>query len=107
MDIAEPYQIRNQAGDLSRPIAKAAAENVDATEILLSLGKKDGIRIKDVIGALCARMPFEQIGRLQLQDRYCAVIIFLPREKVLPLLEGLTIKKKKVKVQLRQKSVLA
>lgn len=107
MDIAEPYQIRNQAGDLSQPIAKATAENVDATEILLSLGKKDGIRIKDVIGALCARMPFEKIGRLQLQDRYCAVIIFLPREKVLPLLEGLTIKKKKVKVQLRQKSVLA
>ncbi|MEE8809641.1 DEAD/DEAH box helicase [Lactimicrobium sp.] len=108
MAMAEPYPWQNnEENDLSVPIEKEKTDTPDATEIQLSLGKKDGMRLKDVIGALCARIPFEKIGRVQLQDHYCTVVLFMTKEAALTQLENLTIKKKKVRVQIRRKSSLA
>nr|MCR5795394.1 DbpA RNA binding domain-containing protein [Solobacterium sp.] len=41
-------------------------------------GRKDKIRPKDVIGALCTVMEFEKIGTLEIQDTYSLVTAYEP-----------------------------
>lgn len=83
--------------DLSVPIPKEKKRSPDVTKILIRAGKKDKIRKKDIIGALCTRIPFEDIGVLDVQDTYTAAVILKPIDP--DTLNPLSVKGKKRKVE--------
>ena len=76
--------------DLSVPYEKKTVAS-DTLKIRIHAGRKDKIRPKDVIGALCTIMDFNDIGTLEIQDTFSSVIL-LKRDITLP--QRITIKGK-------------
>lgn len=64
-----------KVSNLTKTIEKQKEVKTQTTELLIRCGRKDKIRPKDIIGALCTVYPFEQIGTLDIQDDYSTVII--------------------------------
>ena len=80
--------------DLSVPYEKKTVAS-DTLKIRIHAGRKDKIRPKDVIGALCTIMDFNDIGTLEIQDTFSSVIL-LKRDITLP--QRITIKGKSRKL---------
>lgn len=80
--------------DLSIPYKKQEIQN-NTLKIRIHAGRKDKIRPKDVIGALCTIMDFNDIGTLEIQDTFSSVIL-LKRDITLP--QRITIKGKSRKL---------
>ncbi len=59
--------------DLSVPFEKKKKEIISSMTIRIHAGRKDKIRPKDVIGALCTILPFEDIGVLEIQDTFTSI----------------------------------
>ena len=76
--------------DLSVPYEKKTVAS-DTLKIRIHAGRKDKIRPKDVIGALCTIMDFNDIGTLEIQDTFSSVI---------PLPQRITIKGKSRKLSI-------
>jgi len=83
--------------DLSHPLIKEEKTS-NITTIKIYAGKKDKIRPKDIIGALCTIYDFKEIGVLEIQDIYSTVTILKPKDEI--SLDSLSIKGKKRKVVL-------
>lgn len=88
------------ATDLSRPIDKQTKEVNNYSIIWINAGRKDKLRPKDIIGALCTKLDFNDIGTLEIQDSYSTVII-TKQDFNIDELKDLTIKGKKRKVTVR------
>jgi len=71
---------------------------------ILRAGKKDKIRVKDLIGALCTITDFGNVGTIDLQDSYTAFILFETNTQLEERLQSLTVKGKKRRIE-RAKSV--
>ena len=82
--------------DLSTPYNKQETQN-NTLKIRIHAGRKDKIRPKDVIGALCTIMNFNDIGTLEIQDTFSSVIL-LKRDITLP--QRITIKGKNRKLSI-------
>ena len=82
--------------DLSVPYEKKTVTS-DTLKIRIHAGRKDKIRPKDVIGALCTIMDFNDIGTLEIQDTFSSVIL-LKRDITLP--QRITIKGKNRKLSI-------
>ena len=82
--------------DLSVPYEKKTVTS-DTLKIRIHAGRKDKIRPKDVIGALCTIMDFNDIGTLEIQDTFSSVIL-LNRNISLP--PRITIKGKSRKLSI-------
>ena len=80
--------------DLSIPYKKQEIQN-NTLKIRIHAGRKDKIRPRDVIGALCTIMDFNDIGTLEIQDTFSSVIL-LKRDITLP--QRITIKGKSRKL---------
>lgn len=91
MEIDTSYE-----NDMTVPLEKKK-EQPDILKIRIHAGRKDKIRPKDVIGALCSIMDFKDIGTLEIQDTFSSVIL-LNRNISLP--ERITIKGKKRKLSI-------
>lgn len=65
-----------KVSNLTKTIEKPKEEKTQVTELLIRCGRKDKIRPKDIIGALCTIYPFEKIGTLDIQDEYSTVMIY-------------------------------
>ncbi len=86
--------------DLHKKIVKEKGNTTDVTKILIRAGRKDKIRPGDIIGALCTVLPFEEIGKLEIQDRYSTVVILKKDRNIIKKLDGISIKGKKRKIEL-------
>lgn len=84
--------------DLSTPMQKGEKKSSTLT-IQIQAGRKDKLRPKDIIGALCTKLPFEKIGTLEIQDSYSTVTILDSNIKIIDALNGLSIKGKKRKIK--------
>lgn len=85
--------------DLSTPLIKHKEKRPKTFSLTIYAGRKDKIRPKDVIGALCTMIPFEKIGPLEIQDTYSTVVLSeLPETK----LDRIRIKGKDRKVVIRK-----
>lgn len=92
----EPYEFQTKkVGSLTKTIEKEKEKKTDVTKLLIRCGRKDKIRPKDIIGALCTVYPFEKIGTLDIQDNYSTVLIY---EKDMAINE-LMIKGKRRKIE--------
>ena len=86
--------------DLSIPYQKKATPSTQVTHILIRAGRNDKIRPKDIIGALCTIFSFDEIGTLEIQDRFSTVTILSKEEDILSRFEDFTVKGKRRKVEL-------
>lgn len=82
--------------DLSVPYEKQTISS-NTLKIRIHAGRKDKIRPKDVIGALCTIMDFNDIGTLEIQETFSSVIL-LKRDITLP--QRITIKGKNRKLSI-------
>ena len=82
--------------DLSVPYEKKTVTS-DTLKIRIHAGRKDKIRPKDVIGALCTIMDFNDIGTLEIQDTFSFVILL---NKNISLPPRITIKGKSRKLSI-------
>ena len=82
--------------DLSVPYEKKTVTS-DTLKIRIHAGRKDKIRPKDVIGALCTIMDFNDIGTLEIQDTVSSVILL---NKNISLPPRITIKGKSRKLSI-------
>ena len=89
-----------QPVDLSIPYQKKAIPSTQVTHILICAGRNDKIRPKDIIGALCTIFSFDEIGTLEIQDRFSTVTILSKEEDILSRFEDFTVKGKRRKVEL-------
>lgn len=94
-----PFTIPAGTNDLSRPITRQKKKTPSVTSILLRAGKKQKMRPKDIIGALCEYYDFRDIGVLDIQDTYSTVTILKDDPDILNRLAHLTIKGKHVRVE--------
>lgn len=86
--------------DLTRPLKKEKKELDDTVMILIRAGRNEKLRPKDIAGALTSRLPFEQIGTIEIQDRYSLVRILNHDPSVLNQLQDLKIKGKIRKIEI-------
>ena len=94
-----PYTLSTKkVGTLTKQIDKQQEQTPQITELLLRCGKKDKVRPKDIIGALCTIFPFKKIGTLEIQDNYSTVTIL---EKDVSIKE-LSIKGKIRKIEIKK-----
>ena len=82
--------------DLSVPYEKKTVTS-DTLKIRIHAGRKDKIRPKDVIGALCTIMDFNDIGTLEIQDTFSSIILL---NKNISLPPRITIKGKSRKLSI-------
>ena len=86
--------------DLSIPYQKKAVPSTQVTQLLIRAGRNDKIRPKDIIGALCTIFSFDEIGTLEIQDRFSTVTILCKEDDILSRFEDFTVKGKRRKVVL-------
>ena len=104
MQSAKPFEIRSDAhNDLTVPLQKEKNIAADHVTILIRGGKDDKLRPKDIAGALSERLAFEEIGTIEIQDRYSLVTILNHDSSVLEKLADLSVKGKKRRVELSKK----
>lgn len=101
LEHSENYNPDKKIGnDLSVPLKKEKEKKTFFT-LQINAGRRDKIRPKDIIGALCSILPFEKIGVLEIQDSYSTVTILDSDKSVLKGMTHISIKGKKKKVQIR------
>lgn len=99
MQHAKPYEtLTNHNTDLSIALKKDNNEVILSTTIQIQAGKKDKLRPKDIIGALCTKLDFSNIGTLEIQDTYSTVVILNTDANLLDTLQNLSIKGKRRKI---------
>ena len=74
--------------------------STQVTQLLIRAGRNDKIRPKDIIGALCTIFSFDEIGTLEIQDRFSTVTILSKEDDILSRFEDFTVKGKRRKVEL-------
>ena len=87
--------------DLSIPLKKQE-EKRNSITLKINAGRKEKLRPKDIIGALCTYIPFEKIGVLEIQDNYSTVTILENNTTVLTNITHISIKGKKRKIALSE-----
>ena len=87
--------------DLSSPLAEEEGYAPAVTRLFIRKGRKDKIRPKDILGALCTVLPFEEIGAIEIQDNWTSVTVRNTDPDLLSRLEGLTVKGKRVRIERR------
>lgn len=97
LDICKPLALDMDChSDLTVP-AEKKIEDTRTMVIRIHAGRKDKIRPKDVIGALCTLMDFKDIGTLEIQDSFSSVILL---RKDLSFPDHITIKGKNRKLSI-------
>ena len=99
LQTSDPLDLKEEGNDLSVPLTKKQKASPHVTTILLRAGKKQKMRPKDIIGALCTYYDFKEIGVLDIQDTYSTVTILKEDKDILSRLANLTIKGKHVRVE--------
>ena len=61
--------------DLSIPIEKEIHSVSDVRTYYLRAGRQDGLRVKDIVGALCSVVPFEKIGTVDVKPDHSVIQI--------------------------------
>ncbi len=98
--ICQPFTMPEETkADLSRPLMKEEKKAPAVTTVLLRAGKKQKMRPKDIIGALCTYYDFREIGVLDIQDNYSTVTILKADPDILNRLANLSVKGKHVRVE--------
>lgn len=87
--------------NLSKPLPKQKNTVSNTMTIQIQAGRKDKLRPKDIIGALCTKLQFDEIGALEIQDSYSTVTILKNDPSLIEQLNGLSVKGKKRKIILR------
>jgi superfamily II DNA/RNA helicase len=101
---SQPWQTdRSVHCDLSVPLDKKTAGTENLVQIMIRGGKNEKLRPRDVAGALSAVMDFNDIGTIEIQDRYTLVTILNHGSSILDQLEGLSVKGKKRRIELWKK----
>ena len=88
-----------QINDLSVPLQKETRGTDHTFVILIRAGRNDKIRPKDIVGALTSRIPFEEIGTIEIQDSYSLIRILNHDSSVVEELRDLKIKGKKRRIE--------
>lgn len=103
MASASPFKL-SIAGtnDLTVPLQRDTGVSNDTVMILIRGGRNEKLRPKDIAGALTSRIPFEEIGTIEIQDQYTLVRILNHDSSVLKLLEDLKIKGKRRKIEIAE-----
>lgn len=83
--------------DLSIPLQKKKEES-NSMILKIQAGRKDKLRPKDIIGALCSYIPFEKIGVLEIQDNYSTITILENNPHLFSNITHISIKGKKRKI---------
>ena len=95
----KPFELNEEeTKKLTKPLKQKKATRGTQT-IVIKAGRNDKLRPKDIIGALCTILPFEEIGVLEVQDRYAEVTILNNEPGLVKKLDGLTIKGKKRRIE--------
>lgn len=95
---AETYNPSSKCtNDLSIPLQKQKEES-NSMILKIHAGRKDKLRPKDIIGALCSYIPFEKIGVLEIQDSYSSVTILENNPSLFSNITHISIKGKKRKI---------
>ena len=93
---AQPLTVSEHSTyDLSVPLKETEEKRTSAVKIILRAGRDEKIRVKDVVGALCSVLPFEEIGPVEIQDRYTSIVIMHDEADLMEKLSGLPVKGKK------------
>ncbi len=87
--------------DLSKPLHKQTQSQPETTTLQIQAGRRDKLRPKDIIGALCTIFPFEEIGVLEIQESYTTVTILKQDPDFFMTLHHLSIKGKQRKIMIR------
>ena len=100
---AQPLELNAELGnDLSVPLQKESETGSHPCTVLIRAGRKEKIRPGDIAGALSSVIDFKDIGTIEIQDTYATVIILNHDLSVIDLLQGLSIKGKKRKIELKK-----
>ncbi len=68
----------DQPNDITKPLPKKEQPQTEVMRIRINAGKDDKIRPKDIAGALCTYLPFEQIGKIEIREHDTIVHILDP-----------------------------
>lgn len=99
MEHSSPYETTTHYDiDLSIPLKKETKDISLSTTIQIQAGRKDKLRPKDIIGALCTKLDFSKIGTLEIQDSYSTVVLLTTDQSIIDSLQDLSIKGKRRKV---------
>lgn len=93
-----PFIPEEGSSDLSEPV-KNTSGNTNTRKYLMRAGKKDKLRKGDIIGALCTVIPFEEIGTVDLQDRYTVITVLNTDDHLSSKLDHLSVKGKKRRIE--------
>lgn len=85
--------------DLSVPLPKESVPSVSVQKVIMKKGRKDKIRPRDILGALCTVLPFEEIGTIEIQDHSSMIIIRNTDPGLVEKLNGLSVKGRPVKFE--------
>ena len=88
--------------DLSFPLQKKTETDSHSCTILIRAGRKEKIRPGDIAGALSSVLDFKDIGTIEIQDNYSSAVILNHDPSVISLLQSLSVKGKKRKVELKK-----
>ena len=97
---SKPLVYQKTQNDLSKKLEKKAGKKTDTMTLFIHAGRKDKVRPKDIIGALCTKMDFSMIGTLEIQDTYSTVIILKNDPELAKSLRHLSIKGKQRRIDL-------
>ena len=89
------------SNDIFRTIEAEEVHTPSVTKLYIKKGRKDKIRPKDILGALCAVLPFEEIGVIEIQDHYSLVTVSSPKDGLLEKLNDITLKGRPVRIEIR------
>ncbi len=104
LENTEDLVLEKNSYDLTKPLVKEEKKKAAVQQLLIRAGKKDKIRPRDMIGALCTVVPFEEIGVLEIQERYSTVTILNDDPSLIERLNHLKIKGKERRIEIRRES---
>ena len=89
--------------DLAEPLPPAPVRPKLSWTLLIRAGRRDKMRPKDIIGALCAVLPFAEIGTLEILEDTSTVTILNPDPELFSKLSPLRIKGRRIQTERLQK----
>lgn len=97
----EPFPLseKEEGSNLSVPLAKETSGEPSVIRILIRAGRRDRIRPKDLIGALCTVLPFSRIGTVEIQDRFSTAVLLTDDDSIMDQLVHLSIKGKQRRIE--------
>lgn len=95
IQISKPYQLpADHVDDLKKPLLNTRSSKTDAFVLWINAGKKEKLRPKDIIGALCTIYDFNDLGALEIQDTYATIVIRNTNPELMNKIDILPIKGK-------------